>query len=393
MSAISAPMVHGVHRRVVSAGIWGRLCWVALRSYRRPWHAVRAVRAVVAARKPHLRGITLKYARAGGRYFWDLYSPGWPSPAFDRFVEGELDRWSALRDKPPVLRTAIVGITKRCPLRCEHCCEWEELNRRERLSLADLREIVAALQRQGVTQVLLSGGEPLQRFKDVLDLIQQGDRGTDFWLLSSGVGLTVERARQLRQAGLTGVALSLDHHDPTRHDAFRGFPGAFAAVEAGAHAARGCGLVVALSLCPTREFVSKENLERYLGVAERLGAAFVQLLEPRAVGHYAGLDVELSAEQLQLLEDFSLRATFDPAYRSSPLVAYASFTQRRRCLGAGKRYLYVDTDGQVHPCPFCRRPAGTALGGGLETTLECLRETGCPRERGSTPTTRPVAFT
>jgi MoaA/NifB/PqqE/SkfB family radical SAM enzyme len=383
VNAIPSPMVHGLHRRVVSAGMWARLCWLALRSYRVPWRAARAVRAVIAARKPHLRGSPTKCAQAGGRYFWDLYSPGWPSAAFDRFVEGELDRWSGLRDRSPAIRTAIVAITKRCPLKCEHCCEWEQLNGRERLSLADLREIVAALQRQRVSQVLLSGGEPLQRFRDVLDLVRNADRGTDFWLLSSGVGLTAERARALREAGLTGVSLSLDHHEPARHDAFRGFPGAFAAVESGARAARESGLILALSLCPTRGFVSKENLDRYLAVAEGMGAAFVQLLEPRAVGHYAGRDVELDPEQLALLEDFSLRATFDAAQASAPLVAYASFTQRRRCLGAGQRYLYVDTDGQVLPCPFCRHPAGSALGGALETTLECLRAAGCPSEATS----------
>jgi MoaA/NifB/PqqE/SkfB family radical SAM enzyme len=388
MTASPAPMVHGVHRRIVSAAMWGRLCWVALRSYRRPWRAARAVTAVAAARKPHLRGVPVKCARAGRRYFWDLYSPGWPSPAFDRFVEGELDRWSGGQPSA-ALRTAIVGITKRCPLRCEHCCEWQELNRRERLSLDDLHEIVAGLQRQGVSQVFLSGGEPLQRFHDVLALLQRRSRGSDFWLLSSGVGLSEERARRLREAGLTGVSLSLDHHDPARHDAFRGFPGAFAAVEAGARAARASGLVLALSLCPTREFVSRDNLERYLEVAERLGAAFVQLLEPRAVGHYANRDVELTAEQLRLLEGFALQATFDLIHRSAPLVAYPSFTQRGRCLGAGQRYLYVDTDGQVHPCPFCRHPAGTALGGALPATLECLREGGCPRDCASRPITSP----
>jgi hypothetical protein len=47
------------------------------------------------------------------------------------------------------------------------------------------------------------------------------------------------------------------------------------------------------------------------------------------------------------------------------------------CFGAGDRYLFVDAEGAVHACPFCRGAAGTARGGGLPDAVARLRARGC----------------
>jgi pyruvate-formate lyase-activating enzyme len=282
------PTVRGAHRALAAALLWSRVLWLVLRRSRsvpgcaKLFGELRARRG----RAPHWSGDKLAFA--SGRYFWDLYSPGWPSPAFDRFVERELDNLEPQPGRPPGLQTVVVAMTRRCALRCEHCCEWDVLNRPEALTLGELQEIVRRLQWRGLGQLFLSGGEPLLRFDDLLTLTANAAAESDVWILSSGRGLTGERANRLRAAGLTGVALSLDHWDPSVHDRFRGAPGAFDAVVAAATHARDAGLLVALSLCPTRAFVSAANLERYARTAQSMGASFIQLLEPRPVGRYAG---------------------------------------------------------------------------------------------------------
>ncbi|PYQ19180.1 MAG: hypothetical protein DMF79_13210 [Acidobacteria bacterium] len=220
-AGLAPPMVYGVRKAAVKGMLWSRIAWLSLRLHRRPWRAARALGRLVAERARHRRRVTAKYARAGGRYFWDLYAPGWPSLAFDRFVERELAR-AVSSPGSPGLQTLIFAITKRCPLRCEHCCEWDALNRREALSREDLRRIVSRFQERGVAQILLSGGEPLQRIEDILDVVAAAGGKSDFWILSSGRGLSAERAFRLGDAGLTGVVLSLDHWDPGEHDRFRG---------------------------------------------------------------------------------------------------------------------------------------------------------------------------
>jgi MoaA/NifB/PqqE/SkfB family radical SAM enzyme len=224
--------------------------------------------------------------------------------------------------------------------------------------------------------------EPLHRFDELLQIVEQAAPSADVWILTSGQRLTPPQALRLRKAGLTGVAISLDHWDAASHDRFRGVPGAFRSVEAAARSAHVAGLLVALSLCPTRQFISEQNLERYARTARRFGAAFIQLFEPKPIGHYSGADVVLTTDQQRILEAFCERLNMHADCRALPAVAYFDwFNRRNDCPGAGDRYLYVDTDGSVHPCPFCRGSVGSARDGRFESTLAEVRAAGCGESR------------
>ncbi len=113
------------------------------------------------------------------------------------------------------------------------------------------------------------------------------------WVVTAGPGLSRDTAWRLREAGLAGVILSLDHWEAGAHDAFRGRVGTFEGVVQGVRHARQAGLAVALGLCPTREFTTAENLEAYRRIAVDLGVDFIQVMEPRAKGQYADHDIAL----------------------------------------------------------------------------------------------------
>src|SRR6185436_8506595 len=102
-----------------------------------------------------------KYAKTGGRYFISYNAPGWPSKAFNRYIQHLLGKVS---DQPGnTLHTLIFAITKKCGFKCEHCCEWENLNQPEQLTKEDILLIIQRFHAMGVAQVQLSGGEPLNR--------------------------------------------------------------------------------------------------------------------------------------------------------------------------------------------------------------------------------------
>ena len=371
--------VWGARRAVVIARIWARAFWLALVVYRNPLRAAIALRGVRAERKKSQRWAAQKYLYSSRRrqYFWDLYAPGWPSVAFDRYVIRELDRVDPISGRPPALQTVIIAISTRCALKCEHCFEWEALDHHERQPANALMEIVRRVQKRGVAKLFFSGGEPLQRFDDLLALTATASSETDVWILSSGLGLTAEKARRLEGAGLTGIALSLDHWDASAHDQFRGLRGSFDAVVRAAANAREAELLVALSLCPTRAFVSVENLEKYAETARNVGASFIQIVEPKPVGHYAGLDVALAPAQRRLLEQFHERMNCDPAARDLPAVEYPDWSARTFGCHGGDRYVYIDTDGALHPCPFCRTPGVPLLAHDTNEALAMVQTAGC----------------
>ena len=339
----------------------------------------RSLRAVLANRervygKAHPR----KLACVDGRYFTDLYTPGWPSLPYRRFVEGELHRQQPL-DRPVTRFTNVhLAVTRRCALSCEHCFEWDSLETQEVLTLDALKGMVASLQAIGVGQIHLTGGEPMLRLEEVLELIRTAQPTSAFWLLSSGQNLTLDSARRLKDAGLTGVVLSLDHWDPAAHNRFRGSPKAFGWVEEGSKSARAVGLACALTLVVTRETANRQDLLAWMALARRLEAPFVQWLEPKPVGHYAGKDVALPPEALALLDELMLQFNYAPEYAAYPSVTYHGFYQRRLgCFSSGHRAFYVDTAGDVLGCPFCRHSTGNLLRDPIERVLEQLKARGC----------------
>lgn len=357
-----------------------RLAWLALRHIPNPLKALRALRQLAKTRRYYMGDYALrKVAKSGGRYFYDLNTPGWPSLAFDQYHLAELNRIEPFQEKPLALKVLLLAITKKCALQCEHCFEWDALNGKEKLSMENLKTVIRKFQANGVAQVQFSGGEPLLRMPAMLELLASAAPGTDFWVITSGHRLTPENALALHNAGLTGVTISLDHFTPHLHNQFRGFAGAFEWVEQAAANARKAGLLISLSLCATRSFTTEDNLMAYMRLAHKLGASFVQVLEPKAVGHYTGQEVGLTAAQQQLLDAFYVKMNYDSRYHHLPVLVYHEYHRRRAgCTGAADRYVYVDTDGELHACPFCRKTFGSAYGTDLDNDLLRLRQQGCP---------------
>ncbi len=349
--------------------------------YSRLGNPIAVLRAIRRLRKKFRNAqgdkMLAKIAKVDGRYYWKIGTPGFPSEKVKAMQGREVD--SLLTGQPyQGLRALFLAITKKCTLNCEHCFEWENLNEPEVLSDEQLVEIVKKYQEYGTTQIMLSGGEPMLRLESIYNILEHTHKASDFWIFTSGLGLNEKNAIRLKKAGLNGVLLSLDHFDPELHNQFRGHKKAFQWVIDGAINAKKAGLVVTLSLCATRAFTTRENLKQYMELARRLGAAFVQIIDVRASGRYAGQPVDLSAGQITLLEEFYLTYNNDARYKAYPIINYLGYHQRRMgCFGGGNRFFYIDTDGDAHLCPFCTGKTCNTLKFSAEDTISLLRQGSC----------------
>lgn len=375
--------LHGSQFKLYQARALWRAWQIARQSYPNLSDAIKAVRGLIQNNRLNNRFRHLnKAVVVEGRVFSMMSMPGRPSPGMDNLLRNELHRIVPIPGFTKGLILLFLAMTKKCSMHCEHCYEWDALNHKDVLSVANLLLIIRKFQARGLSNVELCGGEPMNRFRELLDVLQQSDtRQMDFWVVTSGYLLDARRAKQLKAAGLTGISISLDHWDRAEHDRFRGMPGAFNWALLAARSARDAGLVVGLNVMPTRAFCTREHLMRYLELAKSLRVHFVRIFEPRSVGHYAtaGETVELDEQHWTVLEDFHREIQTGRAYRDYPLVEYHGTFQRHvGCGGAGERYLYVDTDGDFHACPLCRNKCGNAVSGTIEAGLEALQESsGC----------------
>jgi MoaA/NifB/PqqE/SkfB family radical SAM enzyme len=352
---------------------------LALKAYKNPVKAIKALNLLIRKREAFSGDSGLPgFFYGNSRYFFNPNIPGWPSTSFNRFIKNELNNSLPFKKGHSRLTTIIFSITQKCPLKCLHCFEWERLGNSESLSLSDINNILRRFQKYGVSHVQLGGGEPMSRYDDLINLLQSADSGTDFWILTSGYNLTLEKARQLKKSGLTGVRISLDHWDRNKHNSFRGSEKSFDwAIQAGQNS-RKAGLAMGLSLCVTKEFLTEDNLIEYLKFAKEMHAAFILLLEPRETGHFKNQDVTLTREEVKIIESFYIKAISSAGYEKFPPVIYPGYHQRKLgCFGAGIRYLYVDSEGSVNACPFCQGKLGNAVTDDLNDVIKKVREKGC----------------
>lgn len=374
---LASRTVSGTRQRIVKALIWANIFFISIKIFRKPSVAFRKAIELRQLRNLYRNNHFInKYTTAGGRYFIAYNIPGWPSKAFNRYIHHLFGKVSTTAST--TLHTLIFAITKKCGFKCEHCCEWENLNKPDQLKKEDLLLVIQRFHALGVAQVQLSGGEPLNRFNDIIYLLDYAPSGIDFWIYTTGYQLTKQKALLLKQHGLTGITISLDDHDEKRHDTFRGKPGSYQRALLAAQYAVESGIAVTFSLCAVKNFITRENLWKYAELARSSGVANIQILEPKAVGHYAGKEVSLDKNHWQLLEDFYETMNFDNSYKAYPLVAYHGYYSRRiGCAGSGKDYLYVDTDGDVHSCPFCQRKLFSALDSDLNEGITQMKAQGC----------------
>jgi len=107
-----------------------------------------------------------------------------------------------------------ISVTDRCNIRCFYCMPDENLTFLPRDELLDFEEIlrfVKVVAPMGVTQLRITGGEPLVR-RDLNKLVAQLSKVPlveDLALTTNGI-LLAEHAQILRDAGLQRINISLD---------------------------------------------------------------------------------------------------------------------------------------------------------------------------------------
>lgn len=111
-----------------------------------------------------------------------------------------------------------ISLTDRCNFRCIYCMPAEgvaQMPHEDILRLEEMERVVKAATRIGIKHIRLTGGEPLVR-KGVVDFIRniKSIEGIDNISLTTNGVLLPAMARDLKDAGLSRVNISLDTLDP-----------------------------------------------------------------------------------------------------------------------------------------------------------------------------------
>jgi MoaA/NifB/PqqE/SkfB family radical SAM enzyme len=335
--------------------------------------------ALVRLRRRHLK--LKKTIQWGRQYYFSLQMPRWPSKPWDRLVaKGGLNLMAMGTDRKRQIDMVILAITAHCTYRCSHCYEQYALAGTEPVPVQRWQEIVADLQQLDTNVIVFSGGEPMLRFADLLQLLTAADKErSEFHVHTAGDGVTRERAVQLHQAGLSAAGVGMDDSDPDRLDALRGHRGAHAKAVAALRCFQEAGVFTYLNTCLTKGMVRSGGLWQLLDLAHDLRVGSVRLLEPKPCGGYLGRDPAdlFDDHDRAITTDFFLTANSRRRYRRYPLVTYTNYLdapERLGCVMGGLSYFYIDGQGNVEPCVFLPVSFGNILREDLPSIYKRMRQ-------------------
>ncbi len=293
-----------------------------------------------------------------GKYVINSFIPTVPSAGFRKCLRAQVNNFLFRDSEGTVPHTAVVAVTSSCPCACWHCSSAGTEG--GGLSLSDLRKLLSILKDYGVLRIELTGGEPLvvTGWEEVL---AEFSAEMSFLLITSGYGLTPERARELKARGLWAVAVAFDHPEPEAFDRMRGFRGAYETAVSAIQYSRQAGLYTLTHTVATRSLIREGKLEDLLHQLKGLGVHEVRLMEPLPAGKLFREEGELlTPAERGVLAAFSKRSYRD---RSLPKVtSFADIESKERFgCAAGVQHVYVNTQGDLYPCNFLPLALGNLL--------------------------------
>lgn len=192
-----------------------------------------------------------------------------------------------------------ISVTDRCNLRCRYCMPEgvQDVGMKNILTFEEIWEIVKTGVSLGITHIRITGGEPLVR-KGCVDLIR-GIRkipGVETITMTTNGVLLEPYAKQLKEAGVDGVNISLDTLDPEEFCQITG-KRELPAVLVGIRAAKDAGLPVKLNAVNRKE-LDPVPLVRY-AQNENLPLRFIEMMPVGYGKQYVGRSNEELQEMLE----------------------------------------------------------------------------------------------
>ena len=275
--------------------------------------------------------------------------------------------------KENALRLVAWETTRNCNLACMHCRASAthgpfsgELDTDGAFRLLD------QISQVGKPIIILTGGEPLLR-PDIFDIARYGtQKGLRMVMAPNGTLITEKFAKQMADAGIQRISISLDGATRETHDRFRGIDGAFEGALRGIKLAKEAGVEFQVNTT-----ITKTNLKEIPEIQElaiKLGAVahHIFLLVPTGRGKYI-VDQEITAAEYERTLNWfydqreksplQLKATCAPHYyrilrqrakqegKAVTFKTHGMDAFTRGCLG-GTGFCFISHRGIVQPCGF-----------------------------------------
>jgi pyrroloquinoline quinone biosynthesis protein E len=269
---------------------------------------------------------------------------------------------TAERPGPPLW--LLAELTYRCPLHCVFCYNPVDFaQQQDELDTEDWLRVLREGRALGAVQCGLSGGEPLLR--DDLEVIVAEAARLGYYtnLLTSGVGLTPERAAALKAAGLDHVQLSFQDSTREMND-FLSHTKTFGLKSRVAGIIKEQGWPMVLNVVIHR--LNIDHIDRIIAMAHDMGAEYLELANTQYYSWALLNRDQLLPTAAQLREAEAVTAAWRQRLGDAMRIFFVAPDyhegRAKKCVnGWGSMFLTVAPDGTALPCHTAKMLPGLAF--------------------------------
>ena len=238
------------------------------------------------------------------------------------------------------LETAVLQVTTACPLSCDQCYMRHG---NTHMLLPTAKEILLRAKTMGANVVQLTGGEPMT-YPWLADILREcKDREMLTVVATSGYNFT--RLRELKDAGLTAVCVSLNSVDPEVNGRTRQcYNLAIDAIREAVALEIPCFVNLVLTHDSVR------TLCRTADVLETMGASGLILLKRFPNSQGEGGEILTSEEMSHVRDCVCQRRDFVQVERCCRAYWARYYGLTGPCTEGGRRSMFWNADGTVSPC-------------------------------------------
>lgn len=290
------------------------------------------------------KGERFHFNEESGKYYINSFYPSVPSHAWNRFMQGFSDITKEIRRVPV---QADIVVTGKCHCKCWHCFRIKD--RREDLSLQEIKSCFKDLYDLGTGTVGITGGEPMLRsdIKDIISMIPDGIEGQ---LYTTGHNITEEFADFLKKTNLTRVIISLDHYQEDIACEMRHYNQAFEEAVNAIKILVSKGIYTAVTVCITDNLLKEEEIKKYFDFISSLKADEMRVIMPIPQGNLEGKRVgKLYSNAVKFVKQ--QKKIYERNTDYPQILNFCEFESAGYIgCSAGANYISINNDGLVTPC-------------------------------------------
>ncbi len=239
--------------------------------------------------------------------------------------------------------------TSACNLNCKGC--WAaEYGHKQNLSLEEMQSIVSQGKELGCHFYWLTGGEPLIKKKEVLEICRN-NKDCIFLIFTNATLVDEEFCKAMNECGNITLALSIEGSEES-NDWRRG-EGAYATTVKAMDLLRKNKCIFGVSVCYTSKNLPVVTSDEFVDMIIGKGAKFMLNFNYMPVGH--GADVNLIPTPEQRKELYMWNKKMRNGKTGKPIFIMDFQNDGEYvggCIAGGRNYFHINSAGDIEPCVF-----------------------------------------